>query len=191
MFLQAAHQRRPGGRQLLAGPVQEAGGFPELLLVGGALRFFLASGRRRGQKGDLFGEGRELLRQPLEPFETLDALADGLDLIGGDTLAEIFALEPSLEDIVRPLAEGFALAGGFEELLAQMAAAETVDGRHLLEDLFPALLEFDQVGVHESYCIDTILFCEPKNIAAPTKLHFSGIGYFFVLHPRLPVFFVR
>jgi hypothetical protein len=43
-FLQASHHRRSRNGQLLLGPVQEAGGFPELLLPGGDLRFFLASG---------------------------------------------------------------------------------------------------------------------------------------------------
>jgi len=37
------------------------------------------------------------------------------------------------------------MLGGRSKLLAQMAAAEAVDGCHFLEDLLPAMLEFGQV----------------------------------------------
>jgi hypothetical protein len=93
------------------------------------------------------GDSSKLSGQLLEPLVTLDALANGLDLVGRDAFAEVFAIEPSLEDIVGALPAGFALAGGLEELPAQMAAAEAVDGGHFLEDLLPAVLELGQIGV--------------------------------------------
>jgi hypothetical protein len=93
----------------------------------------------------LLGDSRKLLGQLLESLVALDALANGLDLVGRDAFAEVFTFEPSLEDVVGALAAGFALAGGLEELLAEMAAAEAVNGGHFLEDLLPAELKFGQV----------------------------------------------
>jgi hypothetical protein len=54
----------------------------------------------------------------------------------------------AFEDIVGDLTAGFALAGGLKELLAEMAAAQTGDGGHFLEDLLPAVLPFGRIGVH-------------------------------------------
>jgi hypothetical protein len=96
----------------------------------------------------LLGDSRKLLSQLLEALVALDPLANGFDLIGRDAFTEVFAFEPSLQDIVGALAAGFALAGGFEELPAQMAAAKAVDGCHFLEDLPPTGLKFGQVRVH-------------------------------------------
>jgi hypothetical protein len=96
----------------------------------------------------LLADSSKLLGQLLEPLVTLDALANRPDLVGRDAFAEVFTFEPSLEDVVGALTAGFALAGGLEELLAQMAAAKAVNGCHFLEDLLPTVLEIGQIGVH-------------------------------------------
>ena len=131
----------------------------------------------------LLGDSSKLLGQLLEPLVTLDALANGLDLVGRDAFAEVFAFEPSLEDVVGALAAGFALSGGLEELLAQMAAAEAVDGSHFLEDLLPAVLEIRTSLSSWRCCIVSIQHYKKKRKKPLGKLNRSEICHFFVLHP--------
>jgi hypothetical protein len=62
-------------------------------------------------------------------------------LFGGDALGELLALEVTLEDVVRPLLSFGSALGLLEELAAQGAPEEAVNGLDFLEDLCPALFE--------------------------------------------------
>ena len=112
----------------------------------------------------------------------LDPLADRLDLIGRNALAEVFAAEPPLQDVVGTLANGFAAAGGLEELLAQVAAAKAVDGAHLLEDLLAALVPGGEVGVHVGivYVLYNMTRKKKENLNELQSLQFRDS---FDLHP--------
>ena len=54
-------------------------------------------------------------------------------LVLGDALGALFALEETLKDVIRAL-RGRAGRVGLEELFTQGAAAEAVDGLHLLQE---------------------------------------------------------
>jgi hypothetical protein len=62
-------------------------------------------------------------------------------LLSGDAFGELLALEVSLEEVGGSLLGFGAGPRLVEELAAQGASAEAVDGLDLLEDLLPALFE--------------------------------------------------
>jgi len=86
----------------------------------------------------LVGDGDELLGQFLEASVIGHQGFDLRGLVGGDAFGELLSLDVALEDVIGAL--GVFGAGGalFEELAAQGASAEAVDGLDLLEDLLPA-----------------------------------------------------
>jgi hypothetical protein len=68
-------------------------------------------------------------------------------LVWRNALGELLAAEEALEDVVGATASG-AGAGGGEELAAQGAAAEAVDGLHFLEEGLLLLAQGVEVGFH-------------------------------------------
>ena len=153
LVLQAAPDGRPDDDQLLLGPVQETSGFLEALFGDGQTRFFFAGRQATGWEGDRLGELDELVGQLAEAFIARDALAHGFALLGADPLAEVLAAKPALEAVGGSAAAGFATALGLEALLAQVTAAEAVNGAHLVEDLLTAGLQLAEFGSHGRYCI--------------------------------------
>jgi len=99
-------------------------------------------------EGDLLADIHKLIGQLPEALVALDSLADGFELIGGDTFAEVLAAEPPLQDVVRTPADGSAPLLGLEELFAQVPAAQLIDGPHFLEDLLATLVETREVFAH-------------------------------------------
>ena len=86
----------------------------------------------------MIAEGHIFLGEMLELAVVVDLLLDNGRLRGGDALVELLSVEEALENEVGPLS---GLGGtGLEELFAQRAAAQAVDGLHVLEDEV-ALLE--------------------------------------------------
>jgi len=69
-------------------------------------------------------------------------------LIAGDALGALFAVEETLEDVIRAL-RSRAGRVGFEELFAQGAATEAVDGLHLLNQALSFFEERVEVGFHD------------------------------------------
>jgi hypothetical protein len=105
--------------------------------------------------GKLIGDGDELLGQFLEALVVGDQGLDLRGLVGGDALGELLSLHVALEDVVGAL-RGFGVSTAFfEELAAQGAAAEAVNGADLLEDLLAALFELVSRNVHGIDCIYT------------------------------------
>ena len=94
-----------------------------------------------GLQSDLLADIDELVGQPAEAFVAFDPLPDWFELIGSHTFAEVFAAEPSLQDVVGAPAYGLAALLGLEVLLAEVPATNPIDGAHFLEDLLAALLE--------------------------------------------------
>ena len=101
-----------------------------------------------GLEGDLLADLHKLIGQLPEALVAFDSLADGFELIGRDAFAEVLAAEPTLQDVVRTPADGFAPLLGLEELLAEVPAAELIDGPHFLEDLLATLVETGEVVAH-------------------------------------------
>jgi hypothetical protein len=81
----------------------------------------------------LVGDGDILLRQLLEAAVVIHVLLDLGGLVLGDALGELLPTDGALEEEVGAAAGG-ARAGGGEELAAQGAAAQAVDGLHLVEE---------------------------------------------------------
>jgi hypothetical protein len=95
--------------------------------------------------GKLVGECHKGFGQGLKPLVVGDLGLHLGRLLGGDAAGELFALEIALEDEIG--AEFFAI-GGAEELLAEAAAAEAVNGLHFLEDGLALLLERFELRLH-------------------------------------------
>jgi hypothetical protein len=76
-----------------------------------------------------------LLSEVLEPAVVVDLLLHLGRVLGGHALAELLAVKVTLQHEIGALAATF----GLEELLAQRATAEVVDGLHVPEDLFAFL----------------------------------------------------
>lgn len=68
-------------------------------------------------------------------------------LILGDALRALFAVEETLEKVIRA-PRGRTGRIGFEKLLAQGPAAQTVDGLHLMQQGLSRFEEPVQVGFH-------------------------------------------
>jgi len=91
--------------------------------------------------GHLFGQSGIALGQLLEAGIGLDSRDNGLDLIGSDALAIVFAVFPSLQQEVRALRDGLASALDAKSLFADMAADHLVDASHFVENAGTFLLE--------------------------------------------------
>ena len=99
-------------------------------------------------QGDLLAHVRKLVGQSSKALVAFDPLADWVDLVARDALAEILTSEPSLQDEVGAVANGLAVTFGLKELFTEMSAAKAVDGAHFNKNLFATLVEFREVGVH-------------------------------------------
>ena len=106
---------------------------------------------------------------------------DLLGLVGGDTLGTLGAIQIALQDKIRALPGTFTGSLLDEELLAQGAATEAVDGLHIVEDLIALLAQLGKVCFHAA-----ILYLYRYNIKAKSACRLSGleIGYFGVTHPN-------
>jgi hypothetical protein len=93
------------------------------------------------QPGELVGQAHELFGQFLKAPVVGQILLHLGGLLSGDALGELLAVEVGLEDVVGTALVGGVALGGAEELLAERAAAEAVDGLHLLEELLALLAE--------------------------------------------------
>jgi hypothetical protein len=69
-------------------------------------------------------------------------------LVLGDALGALFAVEETLKDVIRAL-RGRAGRVGLEELFTQGAAAEAVDGLHLLQQGLSLLEKTVEIRFHE------------------------------------------
>ena len=70
-------------------------------------------------------------------------------LVLGDALGALFAVAETLEDVIRAL-RGRTGRVGFEELFTQGAAAEAVDGLHLIQQGLSFFEERVEMGFHGS-----------------------------------------
>jgi hypothetical protein len=93
------------------------------------------------EPGELVGQAHELFGQCLEAPVVGHVLLHLLGLVSGDALGELLAVEVALEDVIGAALAGGEALGRAEELPAQRAAAEAVDGLHLLEDEVPLLAD--------------------------------------------------
>jgi hypothetical protein len=126
----------------------------------------------------LVGDGDVFFGQGLEAAVVFDVLLDLGGLVLRDALGEFLAAEKALEDVVGAAAGGAGLGGG-EELAAQGAAAEAVDGLHLLEQGLLMLAEGIEIGFHGTLYLCRYTICKKKPLS-------SGLpqrGYFAVIHP--------
>jgi hypothetical protein len=96
---------------------------------------------------DLVAQGDVPFGQGLKAAVIIHVLPDLADLVLGNALGDLFALEEALQDKIR--AEfGGGLGFGAEELLAEATAAEAVDGLHVSEDSLALLKELIEIGFH-------------------------------------------
>ena len=103
----------------------------------------------------MIGDGDELLGQFLKALVVGDQGFELRRLAGGDALGEFLSLNVALEDEIGALGVFGVGAALFEELAAQGAPAEAVDGADLLEDLLSACFELMWRDVHGEHCIYT------------------------------------
>ena len=106
----------------------------------------------------MIAQGDVFLSKALESAIVLHQLLNCGSLLGGDTFAELLALEKPLQHKVRAKLLGLA-RWGFKELLAQGTSAHVVDGLHVEKDAVPLLAKRVELGLHGGHCIctDTIL----------------------------------
>jgi hypothetical protein len=97
---------------------------------------------------NLVGEADKFIGQLLEALIIADLLLDLRGLLGRDALGAFFALEEALQHKIGAVLDGAALLALFEELPAQGAAAQVVDGAHLLEDSVAFLSELLGRTIH-------------------------------------------
>jgi hypothetical protein len=102
------------------------------------------------QPSDLVAHGDKVLGQPLETSVIFHILFDLDGLVLGDALGKLLAVEETLEKVIGAAGRGLAGRVRFEELLAQGAAAETVNGLHLLDEGLPFLEERIEIQFHGS-----------------------------------------
>ena len=95
-----------------------------------------------------------------------------------NALGELLAAEEALEDVVGAAAGGAGTGSG-EELAAQGAAAEAVDGLHLPEEGLLFLAEGVEVGFHRIM----YLFQYNMRAASLCPVTFRQEGYSAATHP--------
>jgi hypothetical protein len=78
----------------------------------------------------------------------VDLLLDLRSLIGGDALGELLAPEEALENVIRTSFGPGLSFGSSEKLFAEGAAAQAIDGLHLLQHGGALLDEGLELSVH-------------------------------------------
>ena len=96
------------------------------------------------QAGELIAHGDKLFGQRLKAAVIVHLKLDFGGSVAGHPPGDFLALKKALQDIIR--AEPDIRACGFEELLAQSAAPEPVNGFHLQENGLPLLKEIINFG---------------------------------------------
>jgi hydrogenase maturation protease len=133
------------------------------------------------QSGDLIGPSDVILGQALKSLIILNLLLDLRSLIGGNAVGELFAPEETLEHVVRtPFGLGLPF-GSREKLFAEGAAAQAIDGLHLLQHGGASLDQGVNLSVHGLYCIHTDTIRKRKTNAGAS---FLNPGYSGVTHPH-------
>jgi hypothetical protein len=100
------------------------------------------------QPRDLIAHGDKVRGQFLEAAVVGHILFDLGGLVLGDALGKLLAVEEALEDKIGAAGGGLAGRVGLEELFAQGAAAEPVNGLHLLDEGLPLLEERIEIWFH-------------------------------------------
>ena len=100
------------------------------------------------QPRDLIAHGDKVLGQFLEAAVVFHILFDLGGLVLGDALGKLLAVEETLENTIGAARGGWAGRVRFEELLAQGATAEPVNGLHLLDEGLPFLEERIEIQLH-------------------------------------------
>jgi hypothetical protein len=131
---------------------------------------FFSVGLAAFQPGDLVSDLDELVGQFLEALVIGDIRLGLLGLISRNAFGTLGTLQIALQNVIRTLPGGPALMFLDEELLAESASAETVDGLDFLEDLFALAAQFGQCGWHHG-----ILYLYRYNIKR--KLRPGLIGF--------------
>jgi len=122
------------------------------------------------QAGELVAQGDELVGQGLEVPVISHILLDLGGLVRRHALGELFTAQETLQDVIRAARGGIRVRLGFEKLLAQAAAAEAVDGLHLLENSLPLFQKIIMLMLHGyivsiqiqyaiAKCLSCLLFC--------------------------------
>jgi hypothetical protein len=101
------------------------------------------------QPSDLVAHGDKVLGQSLEAPVIIHILLDLGRLVPGDALGKLLAVEETLENVVGAAGVGGAGRVGLEELFAQRAAAEPVNGLHLLDEGLSFLEESIEIRFHD------------------------------------------
>ena len=78
-----------------------------------------------------------MVGQSLEPFEIIDLLLDPFSRWGGDALAELSASLEALQDKVGALGHGTSILLSCENLAAESAPPQTVNGLELSQQSIP------------------------------------------------------
>jgi hypothetical protein len=120
------------------------------------------------QAGDLVAQGDEFFGHRLEVPEIVHILLHLGGPILRDTLGALFAVEETLEDVVRA-PRGRAGRVGFEKLFTQRPAAEAVDGLHLIEQGLSRVEERVEIRIHGKIVSLQIQFTTSKH---PSCLRF-------------------
>jgi len=115
------------------------------------------------QAGNLIAQSDELFSQGLEAAVIFHLLLDFGGLIGGHPFGNFLALKKALQDIIG--AEPDIRACRFEELLAQSAAPEPVNGFHLKENGLALLKKFVNFGFHGHIVSMTIQYASTKALS--------------------------
>jgi hypothetical protein len=100
------------------------------------------------QPSDLVAHSDKVLGQLLEAAVVFHILFDLGGLVLGDALGKLLAAEETLEDKIGAAGGGLGGRVRLEELLAQGAAAEPVNGLHLLDEGLPLLEERIEIWFH-------------------------------------------
>jgi hypothetical protein len=100
------------------------------------------------QAGDLVAQGDIFFGQRLEAPVIFHVLFHLGGLLWGDALGELLAVKEALQDVIRTLPGGRSGGLSLEELFAQGAAAEAVDGVHLRQESLPFSKKVIQIRFH-------------------------------------------
>jgi hypothetical protein len=100
------------------------------------------------QPSDLVAGGDKVFGQLLEAAVVCHILFDLGRLVLGDALRELLAVAETLEDKIGATGGGGAGRVRFEELFAQRAAAEPVNGLHLVDEGLSFLEESIEIWFH-------------------------------------------
>ena len=100
------------------------------------------------QAGDLVTQSHKGFGLSLEAPVIFHILLDLGGLGRRNALGELFAVKEALEDIIRTADSGGTGPARAEELLAQRAPAQAVNGLHLQEEGLPFVKEVIQIRFH-------------------------------------------